>query len=136
MKIDLRYLKEPIVEKTGTLGILDSPELPFHPERLYWIHSVPPGSSRGNHAHKKLEQFFWLIKGSVNIELSDGVETQSFLLKENRELLVLSPGYWRKLFNFSDDAVVVVGANAPFDPQDYIHDWEEFLHWKKTSSEY
>ena len=102
---------------------------------MYWIHSVPAGLTRGNHAHKKLQQFFWLIKGSVNIELSDGYETKNLSMHENEEILVLSPGYWRKLFNFSPDAIVVVGADAVYDPHDYIHDWEEFLNWKKTSRE-
>ena len=135
MELDLRKLKEPIVAESGTLGILDSPELPFEPKRLYWIHSVPAGLTRGNHAHKKLQQFFWLIKGSVNIELSDGYETKNLSMHENKEILVLSPGFWRKLFNFSPDAIVVVGADAVYDPHDYIHDWEEFLNWKKTFRE-
>ena len=135
MELDLRKLKEPIIAESGTLGILDSPELPFEPKRLYWIHSVPAGLTRGNHAHKKLQQFFWLIKGSVNIELSDGYETKNLSMHENKEILVVSPGYWRKLFNFSPDAIVVVGADAVYDPHDYIHDWEEFLNWKKTSRE-
>jgi hypothetical protein len=135
MELDLRKLKEPIIAESGTLGILDSPELPFEPKRLYWIHSVPAGLTRGNHAHKKLQQFFWLIKGSVHIELSDGYETKNLSMHENKEILVVSPGYWRKLFNFSPDAIVVVGADAVYDPHDYIHDWEEFLNWKKTSRE-
>lgn len=135
MELDLRKLKEPIIAESGTLGILDSPELPFEPKRLYWIHSVPAGLTRGNHAHKKLQQFFWLIKGSVNIELSDGYETKNLSMHENKEILVLPPGFWRKLFNFSPDAIVVVGADAVYDPHDYIHDWEEFLNWKKTSRE-
>jgi hypothetical protein len=135
MELDLRKLKEPIIAESGTLGILDSPELPFEPKRLYWIHSVPAGLTRGNHAHKKLQQFFWLIKGSVNIELSDGYETKNLSMHENKEILVVSPGYWRKLFNFSPDAIVVVGADAVYDPHDYIHDWEEFLNWKKISHE-
>lgn len=133
MELDLRELKEPIVADSGTLGILDSPELPFQPKRLYWIHSVPAGFTRGNHAHKKLQQFFLLIKGSVSIELSDGHETKSLLMHENREVLVVSPGLWRKLSNFSPDAIVIVGADSIYDPEDYIHDWKEFLAWKKVS---
>jgi dTDP-4-dehydrorhamnose 3,5-epimerase-like enzyme len=133
MELDLRKLKDPIIADSGTLGILDSPELPFLPKRLYWIHSVPAGCARGNHAHKKLQQFFWLIKGTVDLELSDGYETKNLSMHENKEILVLSPGYWRKLFNFSPDAIVIVGADAVYDPHDYIHDWEEFLNWKKAS---
>lgn len=135
MELDVRFLKKPITEESGTLGILDSPELPFQPRRLYWIHSVPYGSCRGNHAHKRLRQFFWLVKGTVQIELSDGTQTRSLLMHENRELLVVTPGHWRKLFNFSDDAVVMVGADATYDPDDYIHDWQEFVTWKSAIHE-
>ena len=63
----------------------------------------------------------------------DGYETKNLSMHENKEILVLSPGYWRKLFNFSPDAIVIVGADAVYDPHDYIHDWEEFLNWKKAS---
>jgi len=135
MDIDLRYLNEAFVDRSGTLGVLDWHELPFQPKRLYWIHSVTPGSTRGNHAHKRLRQFFWLIKGSMSIELSNGLETEKILMQENKELLVVSPGYWRKLFNFSQDAIVVVGADSAYDLNDYIHDWEEFLKWRKKINE-
>jgi dTDP-4-dehydrorhamnose 3,5-epimerase-like enzyme len=135
MEFDLRLLKEPYIEETGILGVLDSPEMPFLPKRLYWIHSVPPGSTRGNHAHKKLRQFFWLVKGTVDIELSDGTDTKSLSMNENKELLVISPGLWRKLHNFSDDAVVMVGADASYNPQDYIYSWQEFLIWRNTPHE-
>jgi dTDP-4-dehydrorhamnose 3,5-epimerase-like enzyme len=135
MEFALRYLKEPFSEKSGTLGVLDLPEMPFQPQRLYWIHSVPAESNRGNHAHKELRQFFCVLKGTMVIELSDGKDTVSLSMNENRELLVIPPGLWRKLHKFSDDAVVLVGADASYNPQDYIYDWQEFLNWKKTPHE-
>lgn len=135
MDIDLRYLNEALIDESGTLGVLDWDLLPFQPKRLYWIHSVTPGSIRGNHAHKKLKQFFWLIKGSMSIELSNGAQTQKILMHENKELLVISPGYWRRLFDFSPNTIVVVGADSPYDPTDYIHNWEDFLKWKKETHE-
>jgi dTDP-4-dehydrorhamnose 3,5-epimerase-like enzyme len=135
MDFELRYLREAVIENSGTLGILDSPEMPFRPQRLYWIHSVPLGSTRGNHAHKRLKQFFWLARGTVSIELSNGSETVDIPMSENRELLVVSPGLWRKLHKFSENAVVVVGADKSYDSQDYIHDWQEFMEWKKNLNE-
>jgi hypothetical protein len=71
----------------------------------------------------------------MSIELSNGLETEKILMQENKELLVVSPGYWRKLFNFSQDAIVVVGADSAYDLNDYIHDWEEFLKWRKKINE-
>jgi len=136
MEIDLRHLSDPLIDESGTLGVIDWDKLPFQPKRIYWIHSVNPFQTRGSHAHKRLKQFFWLIKGSISIELSNGNETQKISMHENKELLVVSPGYWRKLYDFSEDAIVVVGADSAYDPDDYIHDWEEFLKWKKETSEH
>jgi len=120
---------------SGTLGVLDTPDLPFTPSRLYWIHSVPKNEIRGNHAHKKLNQFFLALKGEVSIEISSNHEREVVSLNSPNKLLVLNSGYWRKLFNFSPDAVILVGADAQYDSYDYIHNWGEYLMWREENSE-
>lgn len=42
-------------------------ELPFVVRRVYWIHGTKPGVSRGFHAHKRLNQLFVCLAGSVKI---------------------------------------------------------------------
>lgn len=118
---------------SGTLGVIDSPDLPFFPLRLYWIHSVPMDESRGNHAHKELNQFFLALKGEVSIEISTRSEKVVVTLDSSNKFLVLKAGYWRKLFKFSPDAVILVGADSEYKAEDYIHDWEEFLVWREEN---
>ena len=120
---------------SGTLGVLDTPDLPFAPIRLYWIHSVPTNEIRGNHAHKKLNQFFLALKGEVSIEISSNYEKEVVSLNSPNKVLVLNSGYWRRLFNFSPDAVILVGADAQYDSYDYIHNWEEYLIWREENSD-
>lgn len=129
MKLDVRTISGVFPSDSGILGVLDTPDLPFTPTRLYWIHSVPADGTRGNHAHKKLNQFFLALKGKVSIEISSKDEKEIVSLDSPNKMLVLHSGYWRKLFDFSPDAVVLVGADAQYDSYDYIHDWEEFLNW-------
>lgn len=133
MPFDLRDTTQLFPSASGFLGVLESPELPFNPSRFYWIHSVPMGASRGNHAHKKLNQFFVALKGSVTIEISDSNSTSLVTLAESSKILVLEAGLWRRLFDFSDDAVILVGADSNYDATDYIHDWEEYLSWREMN---
>jgi len=135
VKSDVRTISGIFPSNSGTLGVLDTPDLPFTPSRLYWIHSVPKNEIRGNHAHKKLNQFFLALKGEVSIEISSNHEREVVSLNSPNKLLVLNSGYWRKLFNFSPDAVILVGADAQYDSYDYIHNWGEYLMWREENSE-
>jgi len=135
VKLDVRTIPGILPSKSGTLGVLDTPDLPFTPRRLYWIHSVPTNETRGNHAHKKLNQFFLALKGEVSVEISSNHEREVICLNSPNKLLVLNSGYWRKLFSFSPDAVILVGADAQYDSYDYIHNWEEYLIWREENSD-
>ncbi len=133
MKIDLRTIPGIFPSISGTLGVLDAPDLPFNPRRLYWIHSVPKDESRGNHAHKELNQFFVALKGEVSIEISTNKQKEVVTLDCDNKILVLKSGYWRKLFNFSPDAVILVGADSEYNSDDYIRDWDEFSVWREEN---
>jgi dTDP-4-dehydrorhamnose 3,5-epimerase-like enzyme len=135
MKFDLIEMPPHISDNSGKLGVLDSDFLPFHPKRIYWIFSVKPGESRGNHAHKQLTQFFWLVQGCVTIELSDISSKKILNLRANKDLLVVYPGLWRKLYDFSLDAILLVGADSSYDQEDYIRDWNKYVKWKGVNFE-
>ena len=49
---------------------------------------------------------------------------------ENQGLLVV-PGIWRTLDDFSSGSVCLVLASHPYDEGDYIRDYNEFLECKK-----
>ena len=115
--------------------MLQEPEMPFPPSRLYWIKNVPEGQSRGFHAHKNLRQFIFMIQGNVSIRIHDGIAETVHHLAEGDELLILEPGYWRVLELFSASAIVMVGCDAPYSENDYIRDWDDFLTWRKESSQ-
>ena len=113
----------------GILGVVEFKNLDFTPQRSYWIHSVPNGQERGHHAHKELKQFVVLIRGSVQITLYDGESFWEVELTQENPSLYIGPGLWRVLRNFSEDAVLVVFCDKPFDEFDYISDLSEFKIW-------
>ena len=120
-----------ITSELGVLGVVEGGDiLPFPVSRMYFIHNVPTGAERGSHAHKELKQLMICLSGSVEVDLDDGDETFSFVLKNPYQAIQVPSGYWRTLKNFSVDAVLVVLASSEYQESDYIRDYSEFLDWR------
>lgn len=101
--------------------------LPFAVRRIYWIHSTKLGISRGFHAHKRLRQLCICVAGSVRLSLFDGHREESIILDSSAKGLLIGPGLWREMHDFSPDCVLIVFADAEYDEADYIRDRGEFI---------
>jgi dTDP-4-dehydrorhamnose 3,5-epimerase-like enzyme len=114
----------------GSLSVLESQQdIPFQVERVYYIYNVPGGAVRGLHAHKLLQQFFVAVSGSFNVTLDSGAEKRSYLLDSPTEGLLVPPGFWREIHDFSSDAVCLVLASHLYSEHDYIRNYDEFVAW-------
>jgi dTDP-4-dehydrorhamnose 3,5-epimerase-like enzyme len=133
MKGYLRNGIEHFADATGSLGVLEGADIDFPVRRVYWITGTSNKSSRGNHAHRNLHQILLVLVGSLEVVLSDGIKTESFILSaESKTYLRIYPGYWRVLQNISLDCVTLVLASEVYDEGDYIRDWDEFVVWRQT----
>ena len=101
--------------------------LPFPVRRVYWIHGTAPGVSRGFHAHKQLRQLCVCVAGSVRLSLFDGRREESVVLDSNSQGLLIGPGLWREMHDFSPGSVLMVFADAEYDEADYIHSKDAFI---------
>ena len=81
---------------------------------------------RGHHAHKSLEQILVCVHGSCKIHLDDGTETAEVVLDKPYFGLYIANNMWREMYDFSEDAVLMVLASQLYDESDYIRDYEEF----------
>ena len=121
----------PIPQHSDARGGLSVAELggalPFVVRRVYWIHGTQPGVSRGFHAHKKLHQLCVCVAGSVRMSLFDGRREESVVLDSNAKGLLVGPGLWHEMHDFSPDCVLMVFASAEYDETDYIRDRVEFI---------
>ena len=118
----------------GGLGALDFLNLPFVPKRMYWLIDTPADQIRGRHAHKKLSQCIFVLKGSCELEIRNEFETKVFKLNTDEKLFYLKPGLWRELSNFEPGSVVCVLADEIYDENDYIRNFDEYLEWVKNES--
>jgi dTDP-4-dehydrorhamnose 3,5-epimerase-like enzyme len=101
--------------------------LPFPVRRVYWIHGTRSGVSRGFHAHKELRQLCVCVAGSVRMNLFDGYREESVILDSSTKGLLIGPGLWREMHDFSPDCVLMVFADSEYDEADYIRTKQEFL---------
>lgn len=126
--IDLRKISDPRGNLTPIEGGAD---IPFDIKRVYYLYDVPGGESRGAHAHKELQQLIVAANGSFTITLDDGKKKNVFTLNRPYQGLLIVPGIWRDLDDFSSGAVLLCLASEHYDAADYIRDYEEFINFKK-----
>lgn len=118
-------------DKKGNLSVVYNGEtVPFDVKRVYYLYDIPGGESRGAHAHRELRQLIVAASGSFSVTLDDGKVKRTFLLNRPYQGLLVTPGIWRDLYDFSSGAVCLVLASMPYEAEDYIRDYDEFLEYK------
>ena len=118
-------------ERRGNITVVENDgSLPFDTRRVYYLYDVPGGSSRGAHAHKNLSQLIIAASGSFQVTLDDGHLKRTFFLNRPYEGLLVRPGIWRDLNDFSSGAVCMVLASDVYKKEDYIRDYQEFLDYR------
>lgn len=124
-------------DRKGNLTVVENGKtLPFDVKRAYFMYDIPGGAERGGHAHKALFQLIVAISGSFNVILNDGSISRTFLLNRPYQGLLVYPGMWRELNNFSSGSVCCVLASELYDASDYIRDYQEFKRFRDDSSSF
>lgn len=119
-------------QRKGDISVVENGEtVPFDVKRVYYLYDVPGGANRGSHGHKQLEQLILAASGSFTVTLDDGNECRSFTLNRPYQGLLIKPGMWRTLDDFSSGSVCLVLASEKYDAADYIQGYEDFLAYKK-----
>lgn len=121
-------------DRKGDISVVENDKtVPFGVKRVYYLYDVPGGVERGGHAHKELNQLIIAVSGSFVVELDDGNIKRSFLLNRPYIGLIVKPGIWRVLKDFSSGAVCLVLASEKYDEKDYIRDYNVFLSFRNEN---
>ena len=129
------YTFTPHGDDRGQLIALEEyKDFPFSVKRVYYIYDTLAGVVRGHHAHKSLEQVLVCVRGECKILLDDGKTRETVVLDRPNKGLYLSHWIWREMFDFSEDAVLMVLASQLYDESDYIRSYDEFLQYVKTQN--
>jgi hypothetical protein len=120
-----------ICTETGEITAINNLEvIPFETKRVYYLYDVPNRADRGAHAHKELYQLVVAVSGSFDIELFDGIDKVKYTLNHPDQGLLIVPGIWRDLNNFSGGGICLVLASHEYDEADYIRDYNNYKSWK------
>ena len=117
--------------RKGDISVVENAEtVPFDTKRLYYLYDVPGGVSRGGHAHKGLWQLIIAASGCFTVTLDDGNVKRAFTLNHPYQGLLVKPGIWRELDDFSSGSVCLVLASEKYDEADYIRTYDEFIEYR------
>jgi hypothetical protein len=104
--------------------------IPFETKRVYYLYDVPNRADRGGHAHKELFQLVVAVSGSFDIQLFDGINRMKYTLNQPDQGLLIVPGIWRDLNNFSGGGICLVLASMEYSESDYLRDIKNFYTFK------
>lgn len=125
----VRIFRLPIIDDLrGSLSFAEIDQyLPFSPKRYFLVYDVKSHEIRGEHAHKKLEQFLVCVKGRCSVVVDDGHIRNEYELNSPGIAILIPAMVWGIQYKYSPDAVLLVLASEKYDSNDYIRDYDEFV---------
>jgi hypothetical protein len=117
-----------VTDLRGNLSVAEIGNgLPFAPNRYFLVFDVPSREVRGEHAHRRLEQFLVCVTGDCSLIVDDGANREEIILNRPDRGVHMGPMVWGIQYRFSPDAVLLVLASEAYDPDDYIRSYDEFM---------
>lgn len=101
--------------------------VPFDIARVYYLYNVPTDAERGGHAHRRLRQVIFAMSGSFRVRLFDGGRREDVWLNNPTIGILVETLVWREIDRFSQGAVLMCLASEPYEAEEYIRDYDEFL---------
>jgi dTDP-4-dehydrorhamnose 3,5-epimerase-like enzyme len=116
-------------DENGSLVALEHKELPFVPQRTFWVFDAT--GLRGQHAHKNEHQTLFCLSGACRVEVSDDERTVPITLRPDGVGLYIPNSLWLNLKYFGPYNTLLVFSSCEYNQDDYIADWDEFLEFRK-----
>ena len=91
------------------------------------IFDVPSREVRGEHAHKTLHEYLICVRGECRVAVDNGFERNAIILDDPSFGVHLPPMVWSTQYDHSPDAMLLVLASDPYDNEDYIRDYDDFV---------
>lgn len=119
------------VDMRGELSVLELEKtLPFPIKRIFYTYKVETNQVRGEHAHKKCEQFLIALAGQLNVIIDDGKRQDEYILDSPKRGVHIPSGCWGIQYKHSSDCVLLVCASHEYESDDYIRNYDDFLRYK------
>ena len=114
-------------ERGSLVAIEKGTNCPFEIKRAFYIFGTKGETRRGCHANRKSQFLMVALSGSCRVEISDGNASETVILDSPTKALRLDKMVWKEMFDFSENAVLLVLSNEKYDAGEYIRDYDLFL---------
>lgn len=122
-----------LANPSGNLVVVESDRsLPFPIKRLFYVHGVPAGETRGRHAHRKCQQMISCVSGKCEVIVDDGTNRKALTLSTPNQAIYLPPLVWAEQKYCVENTVILVLTDQYYDESDYIRDYPEFIQIRKN----
>ena len=98
----------------------------FDIKRIFYIYNTSPNALRGAHANKFSEFLIIAVSGSCKVLVDDGIKKEVINLDKPNMALYLNKMVWKEMYDFSNDAVLLVISNKKYNKDEYIRDYNSF----------
>ncbi|OFY23554.1 MAG: hypothetical protein A2W98_00325 [Bacteroidetes bacterium GWF2_33_38] len=120
-----------IHNRAGNITIVEGNiNIPFDVKRIYYLYDIPGGEDRGGHSHKELQQLIIAASGSFDVMLDDGINKKIVKLNRPNYGLLVVPGIWRELMEFSSGSICLVLASDIYNENDYLREYNNFKSFR------
>ena len=125
VSIDLATFSEPA---RGSLTVVGSKgDIPFPIARVFYLYGMGNNCERGAHAHREAQQVFIAVAGYFSLQVTNTSESRTYAMNQPSRAVYVPPLIWARVHDFSKDAVCLVLTSTPYDPADYIRDWDTYV---------
>lgn len=117
-------------DERGAISVMDK-ELPFDVKRVFWLHHINEGQSRGGHALLEGSEIMCSMHGSFVLELYDGIDKVEIEMNDPTVGVMIRPGIWFTTHSYKDGGVSLILADEEYRRDRYTYDYEEYLKLRR-----
>ena len=116
-------------DERGNLVVVEGGiAIPFDIQRIFYIYGSDTEVIRGCHANLRSEFVMINVSGTSKVKVDNGHETHIIELNRPRMGLYLKSNVWKEMYEFSEDSVMMVLSSEGYDAEEYIRNFDEFVH--------
>ena len=115
-------------DERGKLVVVEGlKDVPFSIARIFYIYGSDTNVVRGCHANRRSEFVLINVSGTSKVKVTDGKNEKLYVLDKPYKGIYIPKMVWKDKYDFSEDAVLLVLSSEPYDVEEYIRDYQEYI---------
>ena len=115
-------------DERGNLVVIEGEQdIPFSIKRVFYLYGSDKDIIRGQHANRRSSFLLVNVSGTSKVRITDGCEEIIVSLDKPRMGVYIPPMYWKDMYDFSANSVLLVLSDEHYDSNEYIRNYHEYL---------